>query len=70
LGFSVNLQFILIFLKKKLMEGSCDTTDLLISRDSYLTEKYQFIAKIGEGCFGKIFKVKNRGRSEISVLKV
>lgn len=52
------------------MEGSCDNTDLLISSDSYLTEKYQFIAKIGEGCFGKIFKVKKRGRNEISVLKV
>lgn len=31
-----------------------------ILHDPVLPLKYDFIQKLGEGCFGKIYKVKNR----------
>jgi hypothetical protein len=31
-----------------------------ILHDPKLSLKYDFVQKLGEGCFGKIYKVKNR----------
>jgi hypothetical protein len=31
-----------------------------ILHDHILSTKYEFVQKLGEGCFGKIYKVKNR----------
>lgn len=42
----------------------------MIENDYNLTSKFQFLARVGEGCFGHIFKVVNKQKNEISALKL
>jgi predicted Ser/Thr protein kinase len=35
-----------------------------------LSLEYEFINEIGEGCFGKIYKVRNRNSDIVSALKI
>jgi len=44
--------------------------DSQILNDTVIMQKYDLLQKLGEGCFGKIYKVKNKQLNYYTALKI
>lgn len=58
-----------IILFERMEQCSHAETLRLLAQDPLLTN-YHFLQVVGEGCFGKIVKVRNKSSSNVTVLKL
>lgn len=45
------------------MNLNYSTMDDLVEKDALILSKYSILDKLGEGCFGHIYKVKNKKKN-------